>query len=301
MEDTSHDTDMRWKKGQSGNPKGRPRALEGAGLTLTGIARTMLERPVEGLDGGRRTRLVEYMTDVVKRADAGDLKCRLFLLQAIDRGDRRKESALRNAKKTKNESLREFEEEMATKISSPMPPLSPEVEDEVVVKDVRPTVSAFAKASADEPHSPAKPWRSRTVPPRKPTATPVHAAPAHAAPAHATPAHVTPEHAAPAAALRTTPPDDASTYRRDPLTGRLVAPDGRELSWEEHERLLYPAWPHVSPHLKKTPATGAVSGDLTGVQNPVPERQAVDSAGDFGSEKISQRNRAAELDFESVH
>jgi len=257
MAETSHpeeraDFKTRWQKGQSGNPQGRPR-LSGAGLTLTGLARTMMERPVESVDGGRCTRFAEYMKDIVRRADAGDLQCRLYLLKAVERGDRRREIAQRNAKKAKSESLRKFEEAKADEISMPMPPLEPEVEDALVVKDVRPT-----------------------PPPRKPAATPAHERPA---------------------APRKTPAEDASTYRRDPLTGHLVAQDGRVLSPEEENRLNNPYWPHISPHLKKevreTAHTGFHAAGSAGPDSPVPENQAVDSAGDFVSEKNSQKSAAA--------
>ena len=59
------------------------------------------------------------MTDFVRRADAGDLKCRMYLVKAVERGDRRKEIAQRNAKKAKTEELRKFEEAKAEEISSP--------------------------------------------------------------------------------------------------------------------------------------------------------------------------------------
>src|ERR1700722_6635715 len=216
MEETSQsqeraDIGTRWKKGQSGNPQGRPR-LQGAGLTLTALARTMMERPVEGVDGHRHTRLTEYLIDIVRCADAGDMKCRMFLLRAIDHGDRRRENAQRNAKKAKSEALRKFEEAKADEIAAPVPPLTQEQEDEHVVKGVRPTTpprkptatpaSAVAEASADEPHSPAKPWRSLAA------------------------------HEQPAEAPRKAPPEDASTYRRD-ADGHLVTRDGRVLSPEE--------------------------------------------------------------------
>src|SRR6204780_4098974 len=110
--DERADIRTRWKKGQSGNPQGRPR-LCGAGLTLTALARTLMERPVEGADGERHTRLTEYMIDVVRCADAGDMKCRLFLLRAVERGDRGRENARRNARKAKSGALRKFEEAMA--------------------------------------------------------------------------------------------------------------------------------------------------------------------------------------------
>ena len=144
MEHTSTETSedradikTRWKKGQSGNPQGRPR-LRGAGLTLTALARTLMERPVEGMDGERHTRMTEYMIDVVRYADAGDRQCRMFLLKAVERGDRRRENAQRNAKKAKSEVLRKFEEAKADEISTPMPPLSPETEEEQTAK-VNPT------------------------------------------------------------------------------------------------------------------------------------------------------------------
>jgi hypothetical protein len=235
-EETDHseeraDIKTRWKKGQSGNPKGR---LAGSGNTVTWLARMLLERPVRSSQSGERvTRLAEYMSDIVRRADAGDLKLRLFLIKAVERGDRRKEVAQRNAKKAKSEELRKFEEEMAEEISTPMPPLAPEVEEEQEVKSVRPTASprpanspshtqaasAYAKASADKPHGPAK---------------------------------------------ASCGPVDASTLQRNPLNGRLVTPEGRELSWEEEERLLYPTWPHVSPHLKKEDRADASAGPDTG-------------------------------------
>src|ERR1700733_14645376 len=277
MEETSHpeeraDFKTRWKKGQSGNPQGRPR-LRGAGLTLTALARTLMERPVEGADGERHTRLTEYMIDVVRCADAGDRKCRMFLLNAVERGDRRRENAQRNAKKANSEALRKFEEAKADEISMPMPPLEPEVEDEQVVKDVRstapprrPTASACAEASADEPHSPAKPWRSRAA------------------------------HEQPAAEPKRTPSDDASLYRRD-ANGNLVTPEGRVLSPEEVNRLTNPYWPHVSPHLKKeergSAHAGFQAGDSAGPESPVPESQAVDSAGEFGSENFSRKSAEA--------
>src|ERR1700733_3482290 len=247
MEETSHpeeraDFKTRWKKGQSGNPQGRPR-LRGAGLTLTALARTLMERPVEGMDGERHTRLTEYLIDVVRCADAGDMKCRMFLLRAIDQGDRRRENAQRNAKKANSEALRKFEEAKADEISMPMPPLEPEVEDEQVVKDVR-----------------------STAPPRRPTATPTREPTA------------TPTREQPAAEPKRTPSDDASLYRRD-ANENLVTPEGRVLSPEEVNRLTNPHWPHVSPHLKKeergSAHAGFQAGDSARPESPVPESHAV--------------------------
>jgi hypothetical protein len=247
MKDKSLSENARWKKGQSGNPKGRPRSLPGAGLTLTGLARTMMERPVES-GHGRRTRLADYMIDVVARADAGDIKCRIFLLQLIDRGDRRKESAQRNAKKAKSEDVRKFEEAKANEISSPMPPLPPDVEDAYVAH-----VSPTAPQRATHISGPSK-------------------AATHKAPS------------------RESSLASAAMFRRDPATGHLVTPEGRVLSPAEEDQLLYPAWPHISPHLTKTPVSATSAGDLSGRKSSVPDSQAVDSTGNSVSEKISQEN-----------
>jgi hypothetical protein len=130
-EQTSHlvetrpDIATRWKKGQSGNPKGRRPAL---GNTLTWYARLLLEWPVKRSDGDvPRERMFEYMLDIVQRADAGDLKCRMFLLRLVDRGDRRKVTALRNSRKAKTASLRKFEDQLADEISQVPPPPPPEL------------------------------------------------------------------------------------------------------------------------------------------------------------------------------
>jgi hypothetical protein len=254
-EETRADIKTRWKKGQSGNPKGR---LKGSGDTVTWLARTLLERPIQSSESGARvTRLAEYMSDLVRRADAGDVKCRMFLIKAVERGDRRKEMARRNAKKAKSEELRQFEEEMAAEISTPIPPLAPEVEEELTVKPASPAASASAKTSADAPKGPA---RSRA---------------------------------------------DASTLQRNPLNGRLVTPEGRELSWEEEERLLYPTWPHISPHLKKEDRAGVTAGggagESAGLKTPAQEGQAVDSTKDFDSEKISPENPLGAGRNETLH
>jgi hypothetical protein len=244
MEDTSQsdetraDVKTRWKKGQSGNLKGR---LPAAGYTLTGLARLMMEQPVQGAaTGERRTRLSEYMLDIVRRADAGDLKCRMFLLKAIDRGDGRKLTAQRNAKKAKTDELREFEAAKADEISPE--PLDVAIETELVN-----TVSP-------------------TVPPR---ATNVSS----------------PKKALP---QRDSLLASSATLRRDPHTGNLLSPEGRVLSPEEEEQLLYPAWPHISPHLGKVPFAGDKAGDLAGPESPDAKSQAIDSSQEFSREKISQ-------------
>jgi len=264
------DIATRFHKGQSGNPKGRPRkeraggspsiGASGAGATPTYLARVMIERPVQRADGvgGTRTRLTEYLADIFERADAGDLECRKYLIAYIDRGDRRRLTALRNAEKAKTPSLRRLETAAARQAS-----LAPEVPAE--------------KAAAEIKIIPAtKPSRVSTI----------------------------------AVPNRKAPSVDASKYRRDPRTGELLGSDGRTLSRDEEQRLLYPDWPYVSPHLKKSdaagfdtgrnigaethpvtgPNTGPITGLETGMPSPVLRPQATDSAGNSESEKNSQEN-----------
>jgi hypothetical protein len=279
-ENTTHpeeraDIKTRWKKGQSGNPRGR---LAGSGNTVTWLARVLLERPVQGSESGERvTRLAEYMSDIVRRADAGDLKSRMFLINAVERGDRRKETARRNAKKAKSEELCTFEEEMAEEISAPMPPLAPEVEDEQVVKSVRPTAPTSTKASADTPQGDASRAKDSADAPASARATADK----------------------PQGPVRR--PVDASTLQRNPLNGRLVTPEGRELSRAEEERLLYPNWPHISPHLKKEDPAGSQAGESAGLKSPASDGQVVDSKQDFGSENISRENPPGTAGSQTVH
>jgi hypothetical protein len=263
-EEERPDIKTRWKKGQSGNPKGR---LAGSGNTVTWLARMLLERPVRSSDSGERiTRLAEYMGDFVRRADAGDVKCRMWLVKAVERGDRRKEVAQRNAKKAKSEELRKFEEETAKEISTPMPPLAPEVQDDYVAA-ASPTAPAAAKASADKPQRPSTSQASSQR---------------DAARAFADASTNGPH--GPAGRSRA----DASTFQRNPLNGRLVTPEGREMSWEEEERLLYSSWPHISPHLKTAPPAGPPAGDSAGPESPAPESQGVDYKGEFDAEDFLQ-------------
>jgi hypothetical protein len=224
----------------------------------------MMERPVNGADGKRHTRLTEYMIDVVRRADAGDFESRMFLLRAIDRSDSRKLTAQRNAKKAKTEELRKFAEQKAAEISNPMPPLEPEVEDELAA-----TVSPTAARGA-------------------PTATPVRGQPE--APSQNVRPAPSPRDVPPAAPPQNVPPVDASSYRRDPHTGKLMAPDGRVLTPEEEDRLANPYWPYISPHLKKAPFTGESAGNLAGRESPAPRNQVIDSAQDFGAQNFRKMN-----------
>jgi hypothetical protein len=111
------------------------------------------------------------------------------------------------------------------------------------------------------------------------------------------------------------PSVDASLFRRDPRTGDLLGPDGNPLSREAEDRLRYPDWPHISPHLKKeerpntgpeTEAktgseTGSITGAITGDTEPVMRTQDIDSPQDSESEKISRKDPAVETDPRTVH
>ena len=207
-----------------------------------------LERPVRGSDTGERiTRLAEYMTDFVRRADAGDLKCRMYLVKAVERGDRRKEVAQRNAKKAKSEELRKFEEATAEGISTPMPPLEPDVEEATEVKSVRPT----AAARADSGRRAAAPGKS----PRARQGI------AKDAPLFHPPTRNPGERQQPAEAARSRV--DASALERNPRqrapgdAGRPRAVVGRGTA------AALPDWPHISPHVEKRPPAGDEARDLS--------------------------------------
>lgn len=261
------DIATRWKAGQSGNPKGRPRnahksiGASGAGATPTYLARVMIERPVERLGGvsGTRTRLTEYIADIFERADAGDLGCRKFVIRLVDEGDRRRLAALRNAEKAKTRRLRKLERSAAREAS-----LTPEPPPEKAAAEVKVV-------------SPTAPQRVQTI-----------------------------------AVPRRAPAVEA-TFRRDPRTGALLGADGNALSRAEEDRLLYPEWPHISPHLKKSERDGfaglnagagpdaktetktdSETGFITGIASPVSRSQAIDSSRNSESEKFSQKNPATE-------
>jgi hypothetical protein len=72
-------TASRWKPGQSGNPKGRPKKAKG---TAT-MAREALERPVTVVVGGKQTQMTVRAVAYRKLADkaaGGDQKALGFLL-----------------------------------------------------------------------------------------------------------------------------------------------------------------------------------------------------------------------------
>jgi hypothetical protein len=222
MEATSNEQpaaiSTRWQKGQSGNPKGRPRkqrgpsrpqsATSGSGRTPTWLARLMIERPVERADGlgGTRTRLAEYMYDIVERADAGDLKCRMFLIRYVDRGDRRRLAALRNAEKAKTRALRELES----------------------------AGGARDFGNADGAGRNGRPPRQDDLPDQ-----------AFAGSDHGR---------SQARAVRSTRRRSGAIRAQ----GHLLDANGNALSREAEDRLRYPDWPHISPHLRKEerPNTG---------------------------------------------
>lgn len=88
----------RWKKGQSGNPHGRPKkpaALLDQSEMLEHFARLLLEQPCDVLGEGTQTRLTRLMLEVAKRAERGELAAIRFLFALARRGDRREERVLR--------------------------------------------------------------------------------------------------------------------------------------------------------------------------------------------------------------
>jgi hypothetical protein len=78
----------RWKKGQSGNPKGRPPAGR---LGLADLAQLMMEQPVLVEVRGekvRATRLQKIVAELTERADKGDMAALRMLLAEVRRGER---------------------------------------------------------------------------------------------------------------------------------------------------------------------------------------------------------------------
>jgi hypothetical protein len=77
----------RWKKGQSGNPRGRPLK----GVTLPYAARQMMDQPMRYETNGEViivSRLERTLLEIIKRSDEGDLACMRFLLEQMSRWDR---------------------------------------------------------------------------------------------------------------------------------------------------------------------------------------------------------------------
>ena len=98
MSDTGVKT--RWKKGQSGNPHGRPRK----GVTLPYAAREMMDQPMRCEVNGKvyvLSRLERTMLEIIKRADEGDFACMRYLLEQMSRWDRAVPAAARPPREAK--------------------------------------------------------------------------------------------------------------------------------------------------------------------------------------------------------
>jgi Family of unknown function (DUF5681) len=124
----------RWKKGQSGNPKGRPPGTR----NVTSMVRLLMEQPVTVQDGAREleaTRLQRALVALVERADKGDLSCIKYLLGELKRGEIREPAidpmeemrarmfAAQESVRNKLGRLREeYEKEQAAKNGTVAPP-----------------------------------------------------------------------------------------------------------------------------------------------------------------------------------
>jgi hypothetical protein len=85
----------RWKKGQSGNPKGRPKgsgqAIIGLGDSVAFIGRVATDSPVAGVKDGeviRSTRLIRWTNTLMEKADAGDVRAIRTILGYAAQWDR---------------------------------------------------------------------------------------------------------------------------------------------------------------------------------------------------------------------
>ena len=120
----------RWKKGQSGNPKGRPKkpkCLEESPKTLTHTINTLLEQPCYRFGSDKPiTRMDRLAEDIVARAELGEKFALSIVFNIRDRSDRRRVQALRAAVRTKIPKVRRFERHVADGISRAIPPLGPD-------------------------------------------------------------------------------------------------------------------------------------------------------------------------------
>lgn len=121
-----------WKKGQSGNPKGRPKKpkpLSDQGQMLTSIARWLLDQPCYLLGSEKPvTRQTRLMLDMCERAELGDYKAAKFLLELAARGDRLRLQAQRLALRAKTKEEARFERRSAERVSPRTPGLRPDQE-----------------------------------------------------------------------------------------------------------------------------------------------------------------------------
>lgn len=78
--------DTRWKKGQSGNPKGRPKADRTGPLDISDI----LNEPVEVMENGKVKQISKFeamMKKTAQKAIAGDVRATIRFIRACEKFD----------------------------------------------------------------------------------------------------------------------------------------------------------------------------------------------------------------------
>ena len=160
------------EKGQSGNPKGRPKKAQtvivGKGDAVAFIGRVTTDSPIMALQNGQpvhSTRLVRWTYALMERADAGDVRAIRTLLGYAAQWDRAKERAgKKGSRQIASASLQKLKFGTFTELQfAPSPAPAPiksvpkRVPGPLIDHDPPPDYSTWLKLHPDEPRRPADP------------------------------------------------------------------------------------------------------------------------------------------------